>query len=319
MRRVLVPLDGTPMAESILPDARRLAGQDGMLILVEDVVGGVMDGLYDRVSTNRARTRVHEREAEGYLEGVARRLRDDGALVEVHTLDLMYKALAINEAATISHADFIACATHGRSLLGRLVRGSVAWKVLAMSFVPVLLRHPDSIKTTLVPIGASRRILVPLDGSELAEKALPLARELAKEWGTTLSLIRVVPDPFMTFVPYAAGDPPSRVLSDDVDEANAYLVSVGHSLGGEVTTDVVVGDVVTGLVREVAKQGITDVVMASHGRTGLSRVVSGSVADALIHELHCPILVVPALAAQSMEAPAVPWSAQDNLVSAGSH
>jgi nucleotide-binding universal stress UspA family protein len=307
------------MAESILPDARRLAGQDGMLILVEDVVGGLVDVLYDRVSTNRAHTRLLEGEAESYLEGVAERLRSEGVLVEVHTLDLIYKALAINEAAKLDHADFIACATHGRSVLGRLVRGSVAWKVLAMSSVPVLLRHPESVKTTPMPPGALRRILVPLDGSELGEKALPFARELAKEWNASLSLIRVVPDPFMTFVPYAANDPPSRVLSQDVEEANAYLVSIGHALGGGVNTNVVVGDVVAGITKEVAKQRITDVVMASHGRTGLSRVLSGSVADALIHELHCPILVVPALAVQSVEVPAIQKQAENSLVSAGSH
>jgi nucleotide-binding universal stress UspA family protein len=77
-----------------------------------------------------------------------------------------------------------------------------------------------------------------------------------------------------------------------------YLERVAASLPVETHPCVLEGspiaDVLTDFVRS---QGITDVVMTTHGRTGLSRVVLGSVADSLVHELTCPIILVPALAA----------------------
>lgn len=297
MRRVLVPLDGTPLAASILPDARRLAGPDGTLILIRDAtvptrVRGV--GEADIFSLE---------EAEEFLNATADDLRADGARVETHALVLGDVAYAIDEAAVMYRADAIACATNGRSPMGRLVRGGVTWKTLAHSAVPVLVRN--SAPGAAQPRdSSSRRILVPLDGSMLTESALPLARRLARDWAASVVLARVVPlvpgyavAPFM----YTAAAPDGAA---EAREAGSYLDEVAAGMPGDVRRQVLTGVISSALIEAVTENGITDVVMASHGRTGLSRVVLGSVADDLIQHLHCPIVVVPALTAVRTTAPA---------------
>src|SRR5437588_2715052 len=124
MKRVLVPLDGSTLAESIPPDALRLASPDGEILLVRDAPGPVLgDG------GGHAIHAAFE-EADSYLEKKADELKAMGVKAEAKVLGLLDRAWAIDEAARIYHADAIACATHGRSPIGRVARGSVAWRAL---------------------------------------------------------------------------------------------------------------------------------------------------------------------------------------------
>lgn len=286
MRRILVPLDGTEMAASILSDAQRLAGRDGELILVRNAHVSV----YDVELEERGGATVLE-EVQQYLDQQADRVREAGTRVQARPLVIGDNALAIDEAARIFHADMIACATHGRGPLARLVRGGVAWRALAHSEVPVLLRHWFRNDDIADATSKRRRIMVPLDGSRLAETALPLATELAREWDASLYLVRVTLFPFY--------DTLSLEAMDLVDEAKRYVQSVARVTPGHVHTDVLSGSTVEVLTQAAEDHGITDVVMASHGRTGLARVILGSVADELLHRMHCPIIVIPALAARA--------------------
>jgi nucleotide-binding universal stress UspA family protein len=281
MRGVLVPLDGTLLAASILPDARRLAGPAGSLVLVRDITSRSNDpfGLDD-------------------LEAQADDLRADGVTVQVEALVTFDVALAIDEAATVFGADMIACATHARGPLGRLVRGGVAWRAVAHSRVPVLLRHPDE---TALTTPAERRILVPLDGSEYAEKGLSLARELAAEWGASIWLARVIPQ-LDASARVSTGFPiTSNELHAEVRSTTAYLESIAAEIPGAVHAHVLLGGVIQALNESVSRWGITDIVMASHGRTGLPRVILGSVADGLLRQVQVPVIVIPSLAAAKIE------------------
>ncbi len=297
MRRVIVPLDGTEFAEAILPDARRLAGTGGELVLIQDasVAPYAGFGYFDMQEQLMKASR-------DYLDKVASRLRADGVTVQTHTMVAGNAALAIDEAARIFHADMIAIATHARSGIGRLVHGSTTWRALAHSAVPVLVRHIGPRAHGFVALESlERRILVPLDGSTLAEKALPVARQLAGEWNAEISLVQVV------FTLETASGTPALNAGDavysDIEsatrEAEAYLRQVAASLGSGVHAHVLMGSTIDALVAATDAWLISDVVTTSHGRTGLSRVILGSVADALLHRLDLPIVVVPALAAQS--------------------
>lgn len=286
MRRVLVPVDGTALSSYILPDARRLAGTDGTVILVRDVGGslygeGILGGM------------AGVQEAEEALEDLAEQLRDKGVNTEAHALALVSPADAIDTAAKIYRADMIACASHGRSAIGRLLHGGVAWKALAHSPVPVLLRHVDA--SELLPFESEQRhIMVPLDGSSYSERALPLVYELAAQWGADILAIRVVVPPPTPTMPYLALPPDWNGLTAEQETASHYLSRITNGAPG-VQTQVQVGAVTTQLLRAVKEHGITDVVMASHGRTGLARMIVGSVTDELIHQLRCPIIVVPSM------------------------
>jgi nucleotide-binding universal stress UspA family protein len=294
MRRVLVPLDGSALAESIIRDARRLAGVDGTLVLVRDA---------SRPSYNLdlgvAAGPLTVSNCEAYLETMARLLREQGVRVEIHTTFLNDISLAIDASAELFEVDMIACSTHGRSVVGRLVRGGAAWQALAGSKVPVLLRHGDDRPNPEFEAPQRRRIMVPLDGSEYAEKALPLAQKLALEWGAQLVLVRVMTITGSLGAPSV--DYYAVQYESEIAEGRDYLKALAATLQGEVQTKTCVGAVVDRLVEVVEAMEITDVVMASHGRTGLSRVILGSVADSLIHKVHVPIIVIPALATTPRE------------------
>jgi nucleotide-binding universal stress UspA family protein len=270
-----------------LPDARRLAGIEGELVLVRDVGAANPHHL----------GRSHAEPPVGYLETVADGLRSRGARVQTQMLHIGDAAVGIDEAAGIFQADMIAIATHDRSLMHRLLWGGVAWRALAHSPIPVLLRRLETPEDgTDEGEPEQRHTLVPLDGSQLAEKVLPLARQLAREWAASVLLAQAVRES-MTYSPATPEASYYYDNTEDMKVAHAYLSRIGEGLGTPAEVTVVTGNAVDALTEVVNERSITDIIMASHGRTGLSRVILGSVAAALIHRLHCPIVVVPALAA----------------------
>src|SRR5579859_3007253 len=225
MRRVLVPLDGTDLAAAILPDAFRLAGHDGELILIRHVAD-VHDGGHSVVDA-----------AQLYLNTVAQTLRAEGIHVRTQPLVSEDAAVAIDEAAQRFNADMIAVATHGRTAAERWHEGSIAWRALLRSTVPVLIRHVDPYNPfDETPKIEHRRIMVPLDGSELAENALPLAQELARAWSASTWLVRAVEG--------SPADAPSARDSLDVGNragAEVYLSGIAGRLSGDIHSTVLEG------------------------------------------------------------------------------
>jgi nucleotide-binding universal stress UspA family protein len=299
MRRVLVPLDGSDLAASIVPDALRLAGSHGELVLMRVVSRGGTENEHRAVQAS-----------DEYLDGVAQPLRTRGVSVQTETLVNDDVAHAIDAAVPTLGIAMIACATHGQSALRRLIRGSIAWGALAHSTVPILLRHggetaesPDNQDMNL-----PRRILTPLDGSTRAEKALLLAQELAAEWQASIWLVQAVPDALMRYrepmIPPGVGPygPPdlSPPYPDTMNAAQGYLARVANRLPGEIHAEVFTGPPVYTLTALVDEWSITDVVMTSHGRTALAQFFLGGIAYELVHHLRCPVIVVPVTAATSM-------------------
>jgi nucleotide-binding universal stress UspA family protein len=154
-RHILIPLDGSPLAEEIIEPALAL----GMLgeaeytllrFISPTILGGVsfsdMGGMLVDETLLRRLEEAHEaarREAETYLQRTAARLRERTSRVHTHVHDSEQPALAILAQAREVKADLIAIATHGRGGLNRLLLGSVADKVLRGASVPVLLDHPS--------------------------------------------------------------------------------------------------------------------------------------------------------------------------------
>lgn len=293
MRRVLVPLDGTQLSTSILPDARRLAGAEGELILIADAT------IPQYLGSNRyGEQRMAFDAAVEFLEAEAEDLQADGVSVRVQPFVVGNAMRAVDEAMRIFTPDMIACATHGRTAFQRLWWGSVAWSVLTHSHVPVLLRHAeDTPPYARITSVSGRRIMVPLDGSELAEKALPLAQQLASEWHASIYLARVVYDVTVSLPGYpGTATLPPEVVEKDLLEASEDLETKAGRLSGDAHVRILTGEVAPTLAQEVSELNITDIVMASHGRTGLPRVIAGSIAGDLIQRLHIPMIILPALA-----------------------
>lgn len=148
-------------------------------------------------------------------------------------------------------------------------------------------------------------LLVPLDGSETAEKALPHAEALAGAFHSTIALVRAVVSAETLLAQSAAGAgsvgdmstplDPTPIIEADHAAAAEYLAGISARLqkqGLTVTTDVPEGDAAEVIVERAAALGVSLIVMTSHGRSGLGRLVFGSTADAVLRHAACPLLVI---------------------------
>lgn len=141
------------------------------------------------------------------------------------------------------------------------------------------------------------KILVPLDGSDLAEKALPHVIEMAKAFKSELYLVQVVSIPVLTGFPYDTG----YLYNDDLREAalsdaHRYMKDILDRFPDDfqtrIHTKVLEGNVVDCLLEYGEFQGVDLIVMATHGRGGVSRWVFGSVAESMLRASKCPIFLV---------------------------
>lgn len=145
-------------------------------------------------------------------------------------------------------------------------------------------------------------ILVPLDGSESAERALPIAKSLAERYAASLVLIRaVLPERLEPATTLTASHMESfeQEIRQDQLVADRYLEHVAQRLisqGLQVRTRAVVGSA-AGVICSIAQSDPIDlIVMSTHGRTGARRLIYGSVVDAVLRAVHVPVMLVPARA-----------------------
>ncbi len=291
-RTLLVPLDGSELAERALPYATKLASAGrGKLILVRVALApppATLDGASWVQEQSEAVA-----EAEQYLAEVATKLR---TRVPVET-SVPYGRAAhlILDSITETGADAVVMATHGRTGVRHLLVGSVAEAVIAVSPVPVFVTYARPGEAPPAPFDPMHaRVLVPLDGSPFAEAALPTAAELVGSGGE-LALVTVV-------------EPPQHVERDQNGFVRAYLDQQEEALTREArdylhhvltqyptlraSVDVRLGAPAAGIIMAAVDHVSDLVVMASHGRTGLRRAVFGSVTGAVLRDGSTPVLVV---------------------------
>jgi nucleotide-binding universal stress UspA family protein len=299
--KILVCLDGSPLAEQILPfvEAEALAFESQVILLqAYDVsttisasavsYASLTPGILEKALAEEAKT------TEDYLARVARRLREKG-------IDVRKVALRGPAGDVILHysaedpVDLIALATHGRSGLGRTVFGSVADCVLRGSGLPILVIKPQRVDG---PIGGEphpfKKILVCLDGSILAEQILPYAAEQAQRFGSRVVL-------FQAFAPLnpehagAGGDRADRNENASRGETLVYLENVALPLkekGLDVLSVALPGPAANLIVDYAHREGVSLITLATHGRSGLGRAIFGSVADHVLRDAALPILLI---------------------------
>jgi nucleotide-binding universal stress UspA family protein len=206
-------------------------------------------------------------------------------------------------------ADLIVLSTHGRGGVGRWIYGSVADDVLRHAEMPVLVTSAAAER--LWAEGSPLRVLVPLDGSPLAEEALARLGELPAALRGELILARVVEVPETAYAMYAGAylgyDP-----QPELEAAERYLheqAAAPRAAGWGLSTYAEIGHPASLLASLARERGVDLVVMATHGRGGLARLALGSVATELLHRSVAPLLLVrPAAsrAAAGAEAGAAP-------------
>src|SRR5581483_980156 len=293
LQTILVPLDGSRLAEQALPYAMRLArSSGGRLVLVQATLTAPLPGQAELVARAAA-----TRRAEIELDVLVDRLRGEGLTAEAR---VYYEnaATAILDAAAQEDADVIVMSTHGRSGLGRWIYGSVADRVLRTAPIPVLF-VPAACAGNW-PTDRPLRVLVPLDGSPLAEEALGPAGELAQALGAELLLLQVLEYPLP---PVADGGTYLPPWDQDADLAAArrYLDEVAGALRAEGRTVTVlavaappssVGQAVATIAAVSHDEQADVIVMATHGRGGLARLVMGSVGTGVLQHATVPVLLV---------------------------
>lgn len=295
---ILVPLDGSALAERALPYAERLArATDGQLVLVRSALARTFPG----TDPTDAQTAAVD-EAEAYVARIASRLEERGLAV-IQAVPYGPAAEEILDEIDLRQADLVVMSTHGRSGLGRWIYGSVADHVLRGTRKPVLL-IPATCERSW-PAERPLRVLVPLDGSALAEEALEVANQLTAEPRSELILLRAV-EP-MNYA-YAEGfayvplDP-----EEELADANEYLDSVVARLraAGQTVEPVTRSGYAAATIETVARENDVDLIaMATHGRGGIARVVLGSVATGTLQRASVPLLLVRPTAVRAAAEPA---------------
>jgi nucleotide-binding universal stress UspA family protein len=305
-KTVLVPLDGSEVSEASLPWAVKLARDRGLTLTLCRVADYPHFGAgswpeeamdfetYDQVLV------AEQEEAELYLNGVRKRLAETGLTVET-VVRYGSPSVALLDLADELSAAAIVIASHGRSGFKRFMLGSVAMQLVSHTAVPVFL-----VRATMPEqrrAAALNRLLVPLDGSALAGRALDVAREIAPP-GATLVLVRVVPWPGSFVVD---GDAErardAEATAYGVNLATAYLDRVAAPLredGLTVETQVIVSETKGAVSRHLAVSAVTwdvdAIVMSTHGRGGVTGWLLGSVADEVVRNVDRPVLLVSARA-----------------------
>jgi nucleotide-binding universal stress UspA family protein len=309
-RNLLVPLDGSGLAESALPWAWWLAARFGAKVTLLHVI--------ERRAPRAIHGETHLREpgeAGEYLEALVAGF-PEGLRAEIHVHTVAEGDLAASIARHTSEldTDLVVLSAHGRPGARGMLLGGVAQQVLRQATAPVLLLRPGTPSPGDSELDT---VLVPLDGTPEAEAALPYASELAARTNASLLLLMVVPTvgtirddraALALVSPLAT----AAVLDAEQENAVAYVRSVIDALcdrGMRASAEVGRGDAVALVSDAAARADVSLVAMASHGRSGFSALWSASVGAGVLGRVEKPILLVNptgATAATGGEDPGTP-------------
>lgn len=278
LERVLLPLDGSALADRITTHLGGLLARSGEVTLLGVVPARLLPAEYP-VGENPltlARKHLGDKRDELARAGIAARARlevgDDAAA-------------KILDFARAHATTLIAMSTHGRTGAQRLLRGSVAERVLRHSTVPVLLANPLALAANEEI--RFRKILIPYDGSERAAEVIPRVLELAKVHGSEVILTYSIPL-VVAMEPFTAPGPVMTTADADALLARAHERFYDVPVRRIVTE----GDPATRILELVDREKVDLVAMTTHGRSGVGRWLFGSVAEQVTRHATCPLLVV---------------------------
>jgi nucleotide-binding universal stress UspA family protein len=299
---ILVPLDGSTIAEGVLPYARAFATALKIPVHLLQVIDP--DTLIPSLPGEKGPSHnilTGEREHNGdYLKEIAVSLSDSAAVSS--SVRIGKPAEVIIDAAATHRDTLIAMATHGRSGIRRWLLGSVAEKVLHGADNDVLLiRAKEQFERKRA--AQLEQLVVPLDGSELAEKALPSAVELAQKMKLELILLRVY---LMPGVAYPTGNyaPDWKLLDQETRQrASEYLEGKIGQLQNEnlerISPRVLEGSAAEKIIEVSRENPESLIAMSTHGASGVGRWVLGSVTERVVRHADTAVVVVRARGSRS--------------------
>jgi len=310
---ILVPLDGSGLSECILPHAVAVAQATKSTLVLMQVLEPVFEPIYGTIGLpgyveeeQLLQMRNEQLVAiNHYLEKIASQLREGGHEVQTKVIEGNHPATQIvREAEHDPLLSMIAMTTHGRRGVLHWLFGSVAVELVQVTPRPLLLLRPQESDRLFsmedFKAASYQNIVVPLDASTFAEQALEQASELALAMDVTLHLISIVP-PSHLLPFHIHKEEESRTLmraalhQTAVNRREQYLIQKAEQFkeqGIRVHTQVVTGHPAEEILHVCTQNEQTLLVMTTHGRTGLRRIVLGSVAMKVVQEAHVPVLLV---------------------------
>jgi nucleotide-binding universal stress UspA family protein len=293
-KHLLVPLDGSKMAEVALPVAvlfsQKLGAVVTLIHILEQDAPQEIHG--DRHLTN-------EEDAYRYLNKIAKEQFAPGVVdCHVHTEKVQDVARSIVDHSSELEPDLIVMCTHGEGGLHEFIVGSIAQQVVGRGKTPILLIHPEPGASDKV---AFKKILVALDVDKQHDASLPVAAELAQRLGSELHLLTVVPTLGTLGGEQAAAawmlPGATRAMLDmDVESAGQHLEQLAaewRKVGVRVTTAVRRGDPAPQIVNGAVDVQADFIALATHGKAGMSAFWSSSVGPKVITSTHLPLLLIP--------------------------
>jgi nucleotide-binding universal stress UspA family protein len=292
---MLIPLDGSQVAEQVLPYARSLAKPLAIPVDLLEVVD--LETLRLLANPERGRyldTLLSEKmeSSKTYLEAIAQTFQGTQVTCIVEKGNAED---AVIERAATDKGTLIVMATHGRSGIQRWVLGSVTDKVLHGSTNHLfLIRAHEQDK----PVGEAllKKVIVPLDGSPVAETVLPYVIDLAKKMSLEIILVRAFALPASTADEYQTYT--DELIGMIEAEARDYLAEKMKEMKGKglenVSSVVNVGYGAEEIITLARKTPDNFIAMCTHGRSGVKRFILGSVTDRVVRHSGDPVLIIRA-------------------------
>ena len=305
-RKMLVPLDGSGFAEVVLPYAKELAARLDIEVVLLHIVRPEERGFFTPIH------RAYIKETVDTIRRQARRVQTNSGIppdtkpIQVYgEMVVGYPDEEIPRYADTGAIDLILIATHGSTGAKHWALGHVAEKILRQSRVPVSLVRAGVPGATPYDRWPQKTILAPLDGSELAESVLPHIEALARQRGEAcnVTLIRVCEPPVIpsyyasefSGVPLNWGQSVQQETDQCQEMSEEYLSGIEKRLKDKnisVRSEILTGRASDEIVGYATKNPFSLIAMTTHGRSGLRRLVYGSVAESVLLGSSNPIFLV---------------------------
>jgi nucleotide-binding universal stress UspA family protein len=301
LSRILVPLDGSPLAEAVLPQVVELAAlRKSEVLLLRVALSHAAPG----VDPVEVQVRAVE-EARSYLARIEADLTTQGLMVK-SAVRYGHAVEEILDHARAAGADLIAMSTHGRTGLRRWVLGSIAESIVRRSAIPVLLLRAAAPTLPVAEVTAHpappldaemtiriRHILCPVALAPTARRVLEYAGEMARRFGADLTVLHAIYDPLDVTSSHIPHPPLEQLREEMMRLAEERLRSeMQETLGTVPRTSLVVvaGSPFQQIIRFSRTHGVDLIVVGTTGQTGLDRLIMGNTAEQVARTAPCPVL-----------------------------
>ena len=295
-KNILVPLDGSALAEAAIPAAASLAKKLNAPVTLLHIIE---KDAPQEIHKDHHLTQADE--ASAYLAELAKRAFPADVKVDWHVHTAAVKDVPgsiVEHARTEFQPDLIVMCTHGKSGVRELLFGSIAQQVIAQGMTPLVLIKPRADASTTFKLD---KILVPLDSGPIHDDSLPVTQELAKAYKSEIYLLTVIPT-FSTVAGETAAAsnllPATTSAMLDINVENAEEDLQAHldelkQASFQVRAEVARGDPTTEIVNLSEKLGANLIVLTTHRKAGAAAFWARSVAPNVARRAHVPILLIP--------------------------